>query len=175
MIGLDTEKRPSRREMLPLERILEYVDKERGHWLWVGSVNHPQRVLPTPIISIKRSGKGYRAESVRRVVWEIATNHKPPRDKEVIAVCGKPMCVRFEHLRLMTHQEAMQYRSSLRETCIHGHPLKGDNLMLDRQGRKRCRKCYYDKSRRLLQKRNWLVRWALEHGGHEAWEKRRDS
>ncbi len=112
--------------MLPLERILEYVDKERGHWLWVGSVGHPQRALPTPCISIKRQDRGLRTESVRRVVWEIATNRKPPRVKEVIPICGQPMCVKFEHLRIMSHQEAMLYRSSLRETCTHGHRLKGD-------------------------------------------------
>lgn len=70
-----------------------------------------------------------------------------PKGLELHHVCENPGCVNPDHLRPVTHRENVLFGASpaakqARQThCINGHPLSGDNLIVDGDGHRHCKAC----------------------------------
>lgn len=61
--------------------------------------------------------------------------------------CGEPGCVNPEHMRPVTPTEHTRLSggpvgtNSRKKECRNGHPLSGDNLVINSEGRRKCRTC----------------------------------
>ncbi len=93
--------------------------------------------------TIKFKGRTY---LVHRLMY-IWANGEVPDGLEVHHVCNNPGCINPAHLRAVTHRENVLLGTSpaaaqSRQThCIHGHELIGDNLLIEKDGHRRCLAC----------------------------------
>jgi len=61
--------------------------------------------------------------------------------------CGEPSCVNPEHMRPVTPAEHTRLSggpvgtNSRKKMCRNGHPFSGKNLIIDSEGKRRCRSC----------------------------------
>ena len=143
----------------PEERFLAKVNKESGVigarpelgqcWTWTGWID-------------KRAGRGYAMFAVssndnrlaHRFGYELWVGPVPD-DRELDHLCRVRHCVRPDHLEPVTGS-VNQLRSPLSPTgangrkteCIRKHPLSGDNLFIDSQGKRQCRECMRIRKRR---------------------------
>ena len=72
--------------------------------------------------------------------------------KQLDHLCRNRLCVNPEHLEQVTIRENVlrgvgpTALNARRAECVHGHPLDGENLLIDYQGKRRCRACGRRKS-----------------------------
>ena len=73
-----------------------------------------------------------------------------PSDKEIDHICNVRHCVNPEHLRTLSHGDNFMRgngpkrfieRYANRTHCDRGHPFSGSNLILRKDGSRRCRTC----------------------------------
>lgn len=123
------------------ERFWNKVSRSDSCWLWAGA--------------ILKNGYGYawdgqRARLAHRFAYELKKGLIP--DGLVIDhLCRVPACVNPDHLEAVTQMEnvwrgegpRVQRERRLGQThCKRGnHPLAGDNLYVDKRGRRACREC----------------------------------
>jgi len=115
-----------------------------GCWRWTASLSPSG--YPGLNISSHRTGRAHR----------IAYEHFKgpiPKGMHVHHVCEVKVCVNPDHLMIMTPREHKAYH--LPEECKHGHPLKGDNIQIEKMNyrgekrfRVRCKQCRHDKDNR---------------------------
>lgn len=135
------------------ERFMAKVTVSGGHWLWHGAVTIP-----------KRNGARYGQfwhDGVKKPAHRWAYEHfiRPvPPGCVVERTCDSAMCVNPEHLRAVTREESALDtpigRTRDNDTCVNGHRLDETNTYWrkDRPGRRQCRKCGTEASRRLRRK-----------------------
>jgi hypothetical protein len=66
--------------------------------------------------------------------------------------CPHRRCCRPEHLELVTASEntlRQNHANRAKTTCPQGHPLSGDNLIVNSDGKRRCRECVNARKRRV--------------------------
>jgi hypothetical protein len=126
------------------------VDKGEGCLIWTGS----------------RYPKGYgRAimlgtEGAHRVAYILAKG-PIPEGKQIDHLCRVKACVNPDHLEAVTPSvntkrglspaqiTAINHRRKVEIThCPKGHPYFGDNLMVGRDGKRRCKTCRREQARR---------------------------
>lgn len=132
-------------------RLKVRINKKTQCWEWQGALK-AKPGLPYGFFS--HNGKNRLAHRVSYEWWvgnissELEINHK----------CNNPSCCNPEHLEQVTRHENLMKSNGItaknaRKThCPQGHPLSGDNLQINNQGRRTCRTCNIRRSR------EWKIR-----------------
>lgn len=102
-------------------------------------------------------GKG-RTKSAHTVEWE-KVNGPVPKGMVLDHLCRNRACANIAHLELVTPKintlrgvgpTAVNAR---KELCHLGHPLGGENLIIDCRGNRRCRECQRNSDARYKERR----------------------
>lgn len=122
-----------------------------GCWLWVGVIKHAG-------YGGMGSGTGpLKSCSAHRVAWELYRG-PIPEGMQIDHICRVRSCVNPDHLRVVTPRQNTLENSlspsalnAAKTHCSRGHPLSGDNLIIERPGptqtRRSCRSCQRDAQR----------------------------
>lgn len=98
------------------------------------------------------------AWTAHRAAWELSLG-EIPHGLQLDHLCRNRVCVNPAHLEVVTNREnglrgdSPAARNARKTQCPAGHPLSGDNLMVDQKGHRRCRTCIKETRRRIDQKR----------------------
>jgi HNH endonuclease len=121
------------------------VEKTETCWLWTGHVDKD---------GYGRVDGGMRAS---RYAYLLLVGPIPKTTPRLVIdhICRNPRCVNPKHLEAVTDRENVLRGSSPpiphpqaeRPTCIHGHPLSGANLRVDRRGWRKCLTCERERAR----------------------------
>lgn len=137
------------RPVAPLERFFRYVeiDPVTHCWIWIGYRN--PRGYGQFAIGSRYEGNARRVLAHRwlyeQMVGAIADGLEPDH------LCRRPACVNPDHLEPVTHQVNLQRGDTgqlsgllqrAKTHCPQGHPYSGKNLIIRRNGWRRCRMCY---------------------------------
>lgn len=94
-----------------------------------------------------RFGDGHRTFLAHRWAWTDVVGPIPD-GLELDHVCRNPPCVRPDpdHLEPVTHGENVRrgkagWNTAAKTHCPAGHPYAGDDLLVNRQGSRVCRRC----------------------------------
>ena len=88
-----------------------------------------------------------------RVAYE-AVHGPVPSELHMDHLCRNRACVRVDHLEPVTCREnilrgeGLAAENAQKTHCLRDHPLTGDNLFIDSQGKRQCRACYRERKRR---------------------------
>lgn len=115
----------------------EHVEKGPECWEWTGAATHD----------------GYGRFKVNGQET-MAAKHLYEKERGPLAEgsrlyheCGNPGCVRPSHMSPRSPEELTRISggpcgtNSRKTRCRHGHPLKGKNLYVDPEGKRKCRAC----------------------------------
>lgn len=130
-----------------IKRFFAKVYITKSCWIWMGGV--------------ERGGYGrffsydkFNNITAHRFSYELFYKIKIPYDKHLDHLCKITRCVNPNHLEIVTPKENVLRSNGLasinaqKTHCKRGHPLSGDNLYINPQKARVCRKCS-----RLTQKR----------------------
>ena len=88
-----------------------------------------------------------RGRYAHRLAWEVA--HGPiPTGMQIDHLCRNRLCVKVEHLDLVTHAENLRRgtgfsaRNARKTHCVRGHEFTPENTMMKSSGSRTCRACY---------------------------------
>jgi hypothetical protein len=114
-------------------RLWDRVDFDEDCWIWLGPVN--------------RSGYGHlrRFGYVHRLAWELLRG-PIPEGMTVDHLCRNRVCVRPDHLELVTRAENIRRENAARKCCPRGHVYDDANTYLYKNKRG-CRTCRAAQSR----------------------------
>lgn len=127
-----------------------------GCWIWQGT--HQQK------------GYGMRWDAaVKRMVYLHRVNYEHfvapiPDGYQIDHLCKTPPCCNPTHLEAVTPRENMlrsdspAARQAQQTHCKNGHPFAGDNLRIERDGRRKCKTCARDYQRTYLREYRRKVR-----------------
>jgi hypothetical protein len=105
---------------------------------------------------LDRDGYGARWVDGRRVFvhrWAYEQVHGPiPSGLELDHLCRNRACYNAAHLEAVTHKENVR-RARWRDVCRHGHPMIPENVLLQKDGRHKCRACNVERAARYRQRR----------------------
>jgi len=115
----------------------------------------------------KRDGKIQR-EYAHRLSYRLFVGPIPSTPRhEIHHTCANPSCINPDHLRCLTRSEhARLNESSLRPTCIHGHPRTSANTYTTAAGHRMCRVCAAEAARKRRRERG------LKGGPGARWRER---
>lgn len=128
----------SKRRPLPLEsecgqKFWFNVRKTNECWIWLRLVNRDgYGVFPF------RESSQHLAHRMA-YAWRFGTVDLDNESLELDHLCRNRLCVRPDHLELVTHAENMH--RAIRLECINGHPMEGDNVRISVRGSQICRTC----------------------------------
>lgn len=95
--------------------------------------------MPWPMTSHGRNGPvfrvGRRTVLAHKLVWMLIMMQPLPDESRVVRTCGTHECVNEDHLGLAP---STKYSSGM---CQRGHRLSPDNVLIPKDGKRRCRKC----------------------------------
>lgn len=144
-----------------IDRFWSLVDKQPGGcWIWQGTVRVGPRGPNDRYGQLKIGKQTFKAH---RVAYTIAYGQMPfgyVTDHVQAKGCTSTLCVKPTHLEAVTHAENVRRgRAHYGDgTCRQGHPMKGDNVLVSRQGQRRCRTC-----KQLADQRLYLRHLGREH------------
>ena len=123
---------------VPADRFSEKytIEPNTGCWLWTAGLNN--------------AGYGMFAVSkhdirlAHRWFYEISTGSEVSAILDLDHLCRVRCCVNPRHLEPVSRSENLRRGFNLNKQktkCIHGHPLSGGNLLVDKKGRRKCLTC----------------------------------
>lgn len=122
------------------------VEPNTGCWLWLGHV--------------KPDGYGMFClggmHSAHRVSF-VHFHGDVPDGAEIDHRCRQRCCVNPDHLEAVTREENIRRAVGYRrhpESCPQGHRYSGDNLIIKKNGTRRCRACHNAQLRALRERRS---------------------
>lgn len=135
-IAPPARKRGQHRLISDKERFFERVGNpdNNGCWPWEGAVINKRYKYG----SFFFRGRKTTAQRVSYIlhIGEI------PAELEVDHTCNNPNCVNPAHLQAITKSQNLSKRSITKKICWRGHPLSGDNVVLEKEGKvRRCKIC----------------------------------
>lgn len=128
-----------------IDTVLLYADR-RNHlpcWQWWGAVG--------------ASGYGkvtveYRSHSSHKYVYEQLVG-KVPDGLQLDHLCHNKLCCNPDHLEPVTCKVNMERRAANITHCRKGHALVGDNLYVCPKGKRECKTCRREASKRFYHRR----------------------
>lgn len=138
-----------------LARFWSKVDKSTepdGCWIWTGGYAHGYGRFSLPI----SRARGLKGGNVIAARFSYALVHGPiPLGLELDhEICSHPPCIRPDHLtattprkNLLRGETTWAAKNACKTECPKGHPYSGDNLRLDKDGRRGCLACRTEKSK----------------------------
>lgn len=113
-------------------RFWDRIDLSLDCWLWQGEKHRlGYGIFPN---NGKRSGNAY----AHIYAYELFFG-KIPGGLEIDHKCRNRACVKPWHLEAVTHKVNME-RSRL-TVCKYGHPRAGNNIYLEKTGKRTCKEC----------------------------------
>lgn len=120
------------------DRFWDKVSRPEGCWKWTGVKNQ---------FGYGRLRTGKSMIVAHRVSWQIH-NGPIPKGMSVLHKCDNPECTNPEHLFLGTYSDnakdmvAKKRHNMARKThCKRDHSLSGENLKIDTNNNRQCKKC----------------------------------
>lgn len=132
------------------------VQKGDGCWAWTGYTNPDGYGYAT---YRNTDGEEHNA-TAHRVAWQL-THGLVPDGLSLDHLCRNRGCVNPAHLEPVTSAvniyrgEGIAARNKAKTHCNHGHPLSGDNLIIRRDGGRKCRACKRVSGREAWRAKNW--------------------
>lgn len=134
----------------PIERLLErVVEQESGCWLWTGapdSHGYSQIMVGSRVDGSRRLMRGH-VVSYEHFVGPV------PEGLELNHLCRNRLCVNPDHLEPVTRRvntlrgNSPAAKHAKKKRCPKGHPYKGKNLRITKQGQRVCVTCRREKGR----------------------------
>lgn len=131
-------------------RLMRKVQKTETCWIWVGAINRATGYGHTKV-----AGKW---AYVHRVMYQLLVG-EIPAGFYIDHLCRNTACCNPAHLEAVTPREnvrrgklgVLRPPRPLSAVCPAGHLMEGDNLRISSSGRRVCRKCSLESSRRYKQ------------------------
>jgi hypothetical protein len=103
-------------------------------WVWTGPLREDGYA------HLKR---GHRMQKVHVIAYQLGVGPVPRETPDLDHLCRIRHCVNYErHLEPVTHAENVRRAKAAITECPGGHPLSGENLIIDaKTGARRCRTC----------------------------------
>jgi hypothetical protein len=117
-------------------------DPDSECWEWLGSKN------PRGYSQIRENGHDGRLRPAHQVLYEHFIGPIPDGYDMDHYVCENHGCVSPHHVRPVTRREnvlrcdgSVSAVNRAKDFCKRGHPLSGENITIDRKGRRCCQTC----------------------------------
>lgn len=120
---------------------IDRIPTVNGCRIWIGKTRNGYGRF-----TIRYNGRRI-AYSAHRCAWIINKKFIPPKGLQIHHICRNGLCCNVDHMILITQAEhnlldnnvaAINKRKTM---CKRGHPLSGDNLIIDRRGKRQCKIC----------------------------------
>ena len=133
------------------QRFWAKVNKTDTCWLWTASTRNGYG-------QIGAGGRFGKNLSAHRVAYEMLVG-PIPEGLQIDHLCRVTLCVNPKHLEPVTLQENVLRGENFiakkaRQTeCLRGHPFSGANLYTDPKGKRKCKICHNESSKRYYRMR----------------------
>lgn len=132
---------PGKRSHRPKRnRFWEKVQKTEGCWVWTGAKTREGYGQFGKITAHRRSVQ----LAKREIPYRFHVHHE----------CGNKLCVRPDHLVVVSPQEHRIFHYGDPRFCVRGHDMTGMNLRIGPSGNRYCRIC--DRQRKKRSRRRTL-------------------
>lgn len=130
------------------------INEKTNCWEWIGTIlnnGYPQFIL--------KYSKGIYKKLLPYRISYLLYKGDLKEELELDHLCRNPICVNPEHLEQVTHGKNVNRGigwggiNSRKTHCPQGHPYSGENLLIEKNNRRRCKICKKIKDAKYHKKR----------------------